>query len=508
VSDALASEPVRRLDGDALSLEQMQAMPVFEGCSAGLLKKNVGAVVRRVYAPGEIICREGEFGSTAFYILEGEADVFIDTPMAHLEGSAKRGGVFGALGNFFQSLVKREPETATGPARSIPIDAPVDLSQANPLATLGADELFGEMTCMSFYPRSATVRAQTNVVALEMLRNILDILKRGSKTFKAQLDQNYKERALAAHLKGLPLFEGLTDDFIDGLRERVELVSYKPGSVICKQGDDADKLYLIRIGFVKVSQESPGGEVILQYLHRGDYFGEMGLLGAGKRQATCAALDNVEVVEIVKGDFDRMMEQFPAIRANMQATAQRHEQENATRMEQLRTVSVDDFLEQGLMQAQSLLIIDLDRCTRCDECTRACAASHDDVTRLIRDGLRYDKYLIPTSCRSCHDPLCMIGCPVGSIRRTGNLEIVIEDWCIGCGLCAKNCPYGNINMHEIDAPTAAVPEGKKKAKVPSKAITCDLCAALPEPSCVYACPHEAAHRVDPLHFFTGTGGGA
>jgi Fe-S-cluster-containing hydrogenase component 2 len=150
------------------------------------------------------------------------------------------------------------------------------------------------------------------------------------------------------------------------------------------------------------------------------------------------------------------------------------------------------------MQAQSLLLIDLDRCTRCDECTRACAASHDDVTRLIRDGLRYDKYLVPTSCRSCHDPLCMIGCPVGSIRRTGNLEIVIEDWCIGCGLCAKNCPYGNINMHAYgDAPQ------QEKAKPQTKAITCDLCADLPEPSCVYACPHEAAHRVDPLKFFGG-----
>src|SRR5262249_11455774 len=25
----------------------------------------------------------------------------------------------------------------------------------------------------------------------------------------------------------------------------------------------------------------------------------------------------------------------------------------------------------------------------------------------------------------------------------------IEDWCIGCGLCATNCPYGSIQMHDI-----------------------------------------------------------
>ena len=99
-------------------------------------------------------------------------------------------------------------------------------------------------------------------------------------------------------------------------------------------------------------------------------------------------------------------------------------------------------------------MLDLERCTRCDECVKACADAHDGVTRLVREGLRFDKYLVATSCRQCRDPLCMVGCPVGSIRRGNSLEIIIEDWCIGCGLCANNCPYGNINMHpfEVESP--------------------------------------------------------
>ncbi len=129
------------------------------------------------------------------------------------------------------------------------------------------------------------------------------------------------------------------------------------------------------------------------------------------------------------------------------------------------------------------------KCTRCDECTKACSDTHQGVTRLIREGLRFDKFLVASSCRSCLDPYCMIGCPVGSIRRKLTSEIVIENWCIGCGLCAENCPYGNINMVEqLDS---------KKASV-RKATTCDLCQSLGpnhEPSCVYACPHDAAHRM-------------
>jgi len=490
----VGAEPEGRLHGEPLSLDQILALPAFEGCSKALLNKNLGAVVRRSYAPDEVICREGEYGSTAFLILEGETEVLLETPFAHLVGSPGRRGLLGGVKSFFQQLARRETPEGAPSSRSIPIDAPVDLAQDDPVATLGAGELFGEMTCMSFYPRSATVRAKTPVVALEMLRNILDILKRGSTSFKAQLDANYRERALTTHLRSLPLFAGLTDEFVNGLKERVELVSFDPGEVVVRQGDEADALYLVRIGFVKVSQRSRGGEVILQYLRRGDYFGEMGLLGAGVRTASCTALDHVELVRIAKADFDLMMERFPAIRQGMEETAAAHTRQNAERMRELSAVSVDDFLTQGLMQAQSLLLIDLDKCTRCDDCVRACAATHENVTRLIRDGLRFDNYLVPTSCRSCHDPLCMIGCPVGSIRRRESKEIVIEDWCIGCGLCAKNCPYGNINMHEFG-------EDLQQARPPSKAITCDLCSGLPEPSCVYACPHDAAHRVDPQRFF-------
>ena len=498
VADAVA-EPAGRLRGEPLSLPEILALPAFEGCSEALLRKNLGAVVRRAFEPGEIICREGEYGSTAFLLLEGETEVFLETPIAHLEGKPGRHGLFGGVASFLQQLVRRGDDLPDVPSpRTIPIDAPVDLARENPVATLRAGDLFGEMTCMSFYPRSATVRAKTEVVALEMLRNVLDILKRGSKGFKAQLDADYRERALATHLKSLPLFAGLTDEFVGNLRERVELITCDPGTTIVEQGAEADALYLVRIGFVKVSQKSPGGEITLQYLRRGDFFGEMGLLGAGVRMATCTALDHVELVRIDKQDFDRMVERFPAVRAGMQEKAARHEQENAARMHELRTVRVDDFLKQGLMEAQSLLLIDLEKCTRCDDCVRACAATHDNVTRLIRDGLRYDRFLVPTSCRSCHDPLCMIGCPVGSIRRRGTKEIVIEDWCIGCGLCAKNCPYGNINMHTIG-------DGKEQARAPQKAITCDLCADLPEPSCVYACPHDAAFRIDPQRFFARGG---
>jgi CRP-like cAMP-binding protein len=482
--------------------EELEQLPVFKGVSGTFLSLNRGAVVRRNFKKGEVICREGEYGSTAYYILSGRARVSISSPMAHVK---THGGAKGFFSKLTSALAmrredRREEETDQ---RYIHIDAPIDLKYENPVAELGAGDLFGEMTCMSLYPRSATVRAETDCTMLEMLRNVLDIMQR-NKNFRAQLDKSYRQRALDSHLRGVPVFSSLTDEFISSLRDRVELLHYAKGQVICKQGDVADSFYLVRIGFVKVSQAHPGGELVVAYLSRGDYFGEIGLLQGDVRTATCTALDHVELVRFSGEDFNRMMVQFPDIRKKLEAVEHERLENNRQRLSLVQSVPLESFLAQGLMEAQSLLLLDLDRCTRCDACVRACADAHDGVTRLIREGLRFDHFLVATSCRHCRDPLCMVGCPVGSIRRRNSLEVIIEDWCVGCGLCAQNCPYGNINLHPfevmVDDPEHA---GRKKATMRRKATSCDLCTEHAEPSCVYACPHDAAHRVDPSKYFSG-----
>jgi CRP-like cAMP-binding protein/Fe-S-cluster-containing hydrogenase component 2/ferredoxin len=494
-------------EGEHLDAEWILRLPVFKGVSGTFLQLNRGAIVKRRIAPGEIICREGEFGSTAFYILEGTVDVYIASPIGHVQQGAA-GGWFSKIRS---KLASRTEHTRSEESvrRFIPIDAPVDLPYDKPIAELGAGDLFGEMTCMSFHPRSATVRAKTEVVVLEMLRNVLDILQK-NKTFRAELDRKYRARALENHLKSVPVLSSMPKDFIDYLRDRVELTRFSPGEVIVRQGDRADAFYLVRLGFVKVSEHHPGGDVVLNYLGRGTFFGEMGLLGGGVRTATCTALDHVDVVKMAGEDFHLMLSRFPDIRDGLEKVARERGEMNRQRARATEHVPIAEFLDQGLMEAQSLLILDLEKCTRCDQCVQACADAHDGVTRLVREGLRFDKYLVATSCRSCRDPLCMVGCPVGAIRRRGSMEIIIEDWCVGCGLCVRNCPYGNLNLHPF-AVKEAVPDPAQPARMiagtRTKATGCDLCMELEEPSCVYACPHDAAHRVEPLTFFGGMLGG-
>lgn len=524
--------------GEPLSIDQLiEYLPALKELPRAQLENWAkGAAVLHRYRKGEIVCEEGEFGSTAYYIVSGTVDIFIGNPLAHLR-TRPHGGFFGSLSRMKSFLTNDHETPREGAHRRqfIGIDANVDLPVNRPLAQLGPGELFGEMTCRTYQPRSATVQAREPCVMVEMLRVILDMLvgnrqvseasKATSKvkmptfkgtSFKAELEKKYRERSLNNHLRSVPLFATVGEEFLQHLCDAVELVSYNQGQVICKEGDEADAFYLIRSGVVRVSQAMPGGEIVRTYLSRGDYFGEIGLLRAIKRTATCAALDAVDVVKIPAAEFNAMLERFPDVRAQLEPVAE-------TRLTSIKQRTIpaglrlDDFLNQGLFEAQNLLLIDLDNCTRCDACVRACAQAHDGVSRLLRDGLRYDHFLVATACRSCRDPLCMTQCPVGSIRRKENLEIIIEDWCIGCGKCAELCPYGNINMHplevvkevrtEIKSTQEGVPPQvkiEKKKTTTYKANTCDLCTQLSTPSCVYACPHDAAKRVDPQRFFGDT----
>lgn len=483
--------------GDAVALQELQKLDPFHGVSGTFLNLNSNAVRKRKYKAGELICKEGEYGSTAFYILDGKAEVYLSSPMAHVNTKGQN-NLFRKLKSVLEPTKQSAKEERKG---FIPIDGPVNLSYDSRIANLEPGDLFGEMTCMNYYPRSATVRAKTDCTMLEMLRNVLDIMRR-NRDFRARVEQNYRKRALESHLRGIPIFSSVTPEFISYLRDRVELRQYSPGQLICRQGEPAHSFFLVRIGFVKVTESHPGGDLVLAYIGRGSFFGELSLLGGGIRTANCTALDHVEVVRIKVEDFNLMLDRFPEVRRGLQAVAAARAAENRQLSVQIQSVPVDSFLAQGLMEAQSLLVLDLDKCTRCDQCVRACADAHDGVSRLIRDGLRLDHYLVATSCRQCKDPLCMVGCPVGSIRRRNSLEITIEDWCIGCGLCANNCPYGNINMHpfEVETDDPSHP-GRKIAEVKTKATACNLCPDHDEPNCVYACPHDAAHRVNPREFF-------
>src|SRR5439155_5289623 len=75
------------------------------------------------------------------------------------------------------------------------------------------------------------------------------------------------------------------------------------------------------------------------------------------------------------------------------------------------------LVERRIINGTASMVIDLDRCTRCDDCVRACAAGHDNNPRFVRHGPASGGLMVANACMHCVDPVCMIGCPTGAIHR-------------------------------------------------------------------------------------------
>lgn len=214
--------------------------------------------------------------------------------------------------------------------------------------------------------------------------------------------------------------------------------------------------------------EPVGGAHVLEYLGRGGILGEIAVMLTQPRSATCVAYAHADAdreatdVELVRVSAATVLEIAAGsnrVKAEMKKLIEIRT-EHSRKVTQVPVGPLSESRradELGMLQGQNLMLIDLDRCTRCGDCVQACIDTHNDGhSRLFLDGPRFGKYLMPSSCRQCRDPVCMIGCPVGSIQQGPDGEIRIRDWCIGCGLCADQCPYDSIQMHEAATiPTAA-----------------------------------------------------
>jgi len=236
------------------------------------------------------------------------------------------------------------------------------------------------------------------------------------------------------------------------------------------------------------------------------------------RTATVRAVVPTEAIRIDGHAFRKLLENDPELhRVVNDKLGSRLSQLQNVRQRTNETDAVDFFMRHGLGEATDVLVIDESLCVRCDNCEKACAETHGGISRLDREaGPTFGMLHLPTSCRHCEDPHCMKECPPDAIHRAPNGEVWIDDQCIGCGNCERNCPYGVIHMAAEPSKKPGLlswllfgfgsgpgedksPEGLAQRTGSKHAVKCDMCKDLPGgPACVRACPTGAAIRIDPV----------
>ncbi|MGH3085696.1 MAG: cyclic nucleotide-binding domain-containing protein [Rubrobacteraceae bacterium] len=103
---------------------------------------------------------------------------------------------------------------------------------------------------------------------------------------------------------------------------KLERETFAPGEVIVKQGDPADKFYIITRGQVEVLRDQPNEEEILvSRLGEGQYFGEIGLMHGGKRTATVRAAGGVETMTLDRNTFGGLVDDSERSRAEFDRIA-------------------------------------------------------------------------------------------------------------------------------------------------------------------------------------------
>jgi CRP-like cAMP-binding protein/Fe-S-cluster-containing dehydrogenase component len=377
----------------------------------------------KVFGKGDLVCKKGEYELDLCFILNGSADLYDEVAG---KGYSK-------------------------------------------VATLPAGTFYGELGALGGIPRSTDVIAGADDTEILYIPDYALKFINSNIEARTLIMDRYRDRAVRAMANAIDLFQGVPRDFIDSLIPHCTIERYDlRGITLIKQGDEGDSFYLVREGFVQVVREREDGtKRVTAYVRNGEYFGEMALIGGGKRYASVLTAGKCELIKIPKTDFLGLCKQFPAVEQNIRDTIQRRYREEEQLSGEMSAL-LEKSGQLGMIQAEALLVMDLDRCVKCDNCVAACESLHGE-SRLVRTGIQLGSYLVPAACRHCDDPKCMTACPTGAVKRRREGEIYFQyDMCIGCANCSIACPYDNIAM--IETPKFDAAQSKKSRFTSNKEI--------------------------------------
>jgi CRP-like cAMP-binding protein/Fe-S-cluster-containing dehydrogenase component len=355
------------------------------------------------FGQGDTICRQGEYELDLCFVLSGSADLW---------------------------------EKATG-------------KDYVRVASLPVGSFYGELGALGGLPRSTDVIAGADGTEILYIPNYALKFINSNVEARTLIMDRYRDRAVRAMANSIDLFKGVPSHFISSLIPHCSIERYDlRGITLIKQGEEGDNLYIVRDGFVQIVRErEDGSKRVIAYLRTGEYFGEMASFDGGHRNSSVLTAGKCELIKIPRTEFLELCRDFPAVEKNVRDTiAHRRHEEEMLSPEMSALLETSGQL--GMVQADALLVMDLNRCVKCDACVTACESLHGE-SRLVRTGIQLGNYLVPAACRHCDDPKCMTACPTGAVKRRPEGEIYFQyDMCIGCANCQIACPYDNIAMIE------------------------------------------------------------
>jgi CRP/FNR family cyclic AMP-dependent transcriptional regulator len=88
----------------------------------------------------------------------------------------------------------------------------------------------------------------------------------------------------------------------------------KKKALVYSEGDNADKLYILKEGRIKISRLAEDGkELTMDIIEPGDIFGELTLAGETERETNASALEDSFICTVARDDFEKFLKMRPAL---------------------------------------------------------------------------------------------------------------------------------------------------------------------------------------------------
>lgn len=265
--------------------EALHPIPLLSAMSEAALRRVLATLVLRRLPADALVVREGEPGSSFFFVAAGRLRVF----------------------------------------------ATDGLGRQTELAHLGEGAVFGEMALLGAQPRTASVACTTEVDLLEVGRQALAQLADELGAVAEALHGFTRERLLGNLMATSPLFRPFNRMQQRDLLRRFTSHDVAPGTVVIHEGEEGRGLFVVLSGELDVARRAPpeGGDAVpLGTLRTGDVFGEMALLRNARTTATVVAQRPATVLFLAREYVARIVEGVPEIRSYLEALAEDREIDN------------------------------------------------------------------------------------------------------------------------------------------------------------------------------------
>jgi len=235
----------------------LKEVPLFASLDDASIKALCGHIKLRRYAKHSAVVRQGEEGDHFYTIVDGAADVIVET-----------GGKTKTVGR------------------------------------LSTGDSFGETALLEKGKRTASVVTTAPSTLFEISRQAFDEFVVSHAESKEKITEVIR---LSKILLSSPVFSFMDQRQLSALLKMLKTEKVSAGTLIFSQGDEGDKFYLIREGKVHLTRMENSVDTLDITLEEGQFFGEMALVKNIPRTASATAVTDSLFCTLTKEEFLSML---------------------------------------------------------------------------------------------------------------------------------------------------------------------------------------------------------